>query len=46
MGENISKKANYFTTRYSLFKEEQLHINDILSPHTKEEIFDLFINQD
>ena len=45
MGEHIPKQTNYFTTRYSLFKEEQLHFDDILDPHTKEEIFDLFINR-
>lgn len=42
-GEN--KTIEYFCCRYSLFKEEQIHINDILSPKTKEESFILFIRE-
>lgn len=45
MGENASKQVNYFTTRYSLYKEEQMHINDILEPKTKEKIFYDFIDR-
>lgn len=45
MGENTSKQVNYFTTRYSLYKEEQMHINDMLNPKTKEKVFSDFIDR-
>lgn len=45
MDEKISKKIDYFTARYSLFKEDQVHLNDILHPQTKEEVFQSFINK-
>lgn len=43
MEMNESKKVDYFTCRFSLYKEEQVHINDILNPQTKEEVFNTFI---
>lgn len=45
MEDKGSRKVDYFTARYSLFKENQMHINDILNPQTKEEIFKAFINK-
>lgn len=45
MGENNVKKTNYVTSRYSLFKENQLNFNDVIHPITKEEVFDLFLGR-
>lgn len=45
MEDKGSRKVDYFTARYSLFKENQMHINDILNPQTKEEIFKAFISK-
>lgn len=46
MEENTSRQIKYFTTRYSLFKEDQMHINDFIGKkQTKEEVFDSFIKR-
>ena len=39
MEDKGSRKVDYFTARYSLFKENQMHINDILNPQTKEDVY-------
>lgn len=43
MDNRANKKVDYFTSRYSLFKEEQMHINDFYNPQTKEQVFNTFI---
>lgn len=42
---NIESKEPYIVTRYFLDKDSQMHIDDLLNPKTKEELFLDFIAQ-